>query len=433
MMGELVYLMVYLATELINCILAFVLIFGANVTKSKSKIVVGIVTTLIIHYTVLFGIDLRASCAISFLTMIIVPFVFFEKIEGKFLLIYPFVALGTSIIAVSVSFILAIILQIPEYMIAEGNWYTVICQSVPMIVLIIVSVKRKLDRKEPYEVNLGIKQYILFYLVVVSLFFMMASIQSFSRSTYSEVDINIIGCTTSIACIVLVIVTIWQGIIVKREIELKEKNQLYEQYLLTQREYYEELLQQEEKMRRFRHDMNAHMTALQTYADNEEIENIQEYLNQIVSESAMYQVERYTGNKIVDAVIRQLVEEGNKQGVSIEVQGKLLEETATKSYDLCTILSNLLKNAIEACEKIENRLERKVMLRVAMYHGKTYIISKNNVSGKVVMKGKYPKSTKANTVYHGLGYGNIEYVINKYKGTLECRTTEEYFEVEIGL
>lgn len=165
-------------------------------------------------------------------------------------------------------------------------------------------------------------------------------------------------------------------------------------------EYYEELLQQEEKMRRFRHDINTHIVALKTYCINGEIQNMQGYLNQIVSESAIYKVKKYTG---------------------------------IRSYDLCTIISNLLKNAIEACERIENISERKVLLQIAIYNSKVYIIVKNKVKEKVVMNGKCPISTEESSSFHGLGYGNIQYVVSKYNGTLECRTEEGYFEVEVGL
>ena len=49
------------------------------------------------------------------------------------------------------------------------------------------------------------------------------------------------------------------------------------------------------------------------------------------------------------------------------------------------------------------------------------------------MDNKYPKSSKGDNVYHGLGFVNIENTIKKYKGTLEYKCENGYFEVEVGL
>ena len=105
---------------------------------------------------------------------------------------------------------------------------------------------------------------------------MLAPIQELTKKYGSDQYINLSGLFVSIACIVLVIVTIWQGIIVNREIQLKELNKKNEKYMKLQKEYYENLLKQDEKMRRFRHDLNAHMMVIKAqYQDGDynELEN----------------------------------------------------------------------------------------------------------------------------------------------------------------
>ena len=66
----------------------------------------------------------------------------------------------------------------------------------------------------------------------------------------------------------LVAVTIWQGILVNRELIQEREHDEQEQYIINQKQYYEDLLAQDEKMRRFRHDMNAHFQVLQSYCSD---------------------------------------------------------------------------------------------------------------------------------------------------------------------
>lgn len=428
---EVLYLLVYLITECMNHTLIYILFFDAKISKSVKRLSVVIGTLLVIHTVLLVGVDVRTASAVSLFTMIIIPIFFFEAFKASYLYIYPFVALSISIVGICISYLLALILNIPSYKITQGNWLTIICQTVPMLVLIALYVRVKRRPQKTYFINLGIKQYIVFYVVAISLFLMTAPMQSIAEGDLNERNITVIGAATSLGCIALIIVTMWQGISEKKEIEFRERSMMFEEYLSAQREYYESLLQQEEKMRRFRHDMNAHVIALQVYATNNEMENIQLYLSKMISESAIYSVDKYTGNKIVDAVIAQLKEEAERNEISIDIQGCMLEASATKSYDLCIILSNLLKNAIEACEKIDSPVRRKISLNVNMYDKKIYINIKNSIKERVRLRGKYPDSTKKVSAYHGLGYGNLEYTVNKYKGMIECRTSEEEFEVDI--
>lgn len=433
MIGEILCLIIDLFIVGINQTLLYVIVFGAQITKSKKKLIFSVGIMLVMHIYIMLNLGIRVSSAMTMFSMIIIPFFFFERIKKSYFFVYPFVTLATSIVGISISYFLAVFLNKKISDITQGNWYTVFCEGVLMVILMVFYIRSRISSKKFYQVNLGPKQYIVFSVVTISLFLMMAPMQSMAEGDFNKNNISVIGLSTSLGCIGLVLVTIWLGISDKKEIESREKSIIFEAYLETQKEYYEGLLQQEEKMRRFRHDMNAHLIALQAYASNGETKNIQEYLNRMVSESAINSVRKYTGNRIVDAIITQLKECAERKEISFEVQGYLQEESAEKSYDLCAIISNLLKNSIEACEKIDNPLERNIVLKVAMYDKTTYIVVKNSIKDKILIKEKYPQSTKNVSLYHGLGYGNLENIVNRYSGKIEFNTADDFFKVEIIL
>lgn len=376
---------------------------------------------------------MQGTCALVMFSMIIIPFCLLEPLEKKNFLLYPFIVFGTSIIGVCISFIVSLILDVPEYIIAEGNWYTILCQCGQGLILFIFG-KIKQDKKsESFEVYLDGKQYLLFYIVLVSLFLIIAPIQALTREHLTVQQINMMGVGVSVACIVLVVVTIWQGVIVKREIQLKERNIMNEKYLELQKEYYEELLRQDEKMSRFRHDMEAHMTVLQSYCTDGGTKKMQEYLNNVIQKSAIYEVKEYSGNKGVDAIVRQLLERAEEFKVDVKLEGSLPENPAIKEYDLCTIVANLLKNAIEACEKIDGNLKREVAMTTAFYNSQIYIMIKNTVAEEVVIRDNHLITTKQNKKYHGIGSRNVEQAVKKYNGDIKYRNENGWFIAEISI
>ncbi len=433
MKEDIIFLLIYLVTEFFNYTLAYIVIFQAPICRSKMRWLLSVCLILFFHYFMLYYAGREASSAISLISMIVIPVFLLDPREIKYFLIYPFVAIGISVVGISISFLLAAMLSMPEYIIAEGNWLTIICQCVPGSVLLLLSGYRRLKKRASFQVNLDWKQYMLFYIVVLCLFLMLAPMQELTREYGSTKNINAIGFSVSIACIVLVIITIWQGIVVNREIQLKEQNRQNEKYMELQKEYFSHLIEQDEKIRRFRHDMKEHMIVLQACCQNGDYKELEDYLNCIMEESALFSTDNYTGNKSVDAVIRQLMIRAEKQQIKIEMEGKLPEETRAADYDLCTIIANLVKNAIEACEKIDEISNRKIRIAVGAYHFQIFISVKNTFAGDIVKKENRLITTKKDSRNHGLGSGNVENTVKKYDGVLEYRCEEGWFTAEVTI
>lgn len=443
MIKDICYLVLHLTTELCNYLLFYILIFGEHVTKSKKKRILTVSNVCLFHLIVLFLVDRQTACAFSIVSMLVIPIFLLETLKKKNIYVYPFVIFGSSVFGIGVSFILAFILDKPAYLVTEGNWMTLVCQSMQIVVFFIWGIFRSMrlnkccendlfDQKD-YEVNLDLRQYILFYVVVICLFFSLAPLQTLTEGYVTTKTFNTIGMASSVSCIVLVVLTILQGIVVKRDIKLQERNKQNEKYMKLQKEYYTELLQQDEKMRRFRHDMKTHIIALQSYCESENNSKMKEYLQDIVKGSAIYEIKAYTGNRAVDAVIRQICDSAEKNKIKVEINGGLSDNLMISDFDLCVVLSNLLKNALEACEKIKEREKCMIMLNVGMYQKQIYISVKNTVTSKIRLEGACPKSTKEKSLYHGLGSGNVANIVKKYKGMLEYKCDDEWFEVEISI
>ena len=431
-MMEIIYLLIYITMEFLGCGLFYRIIFGVKITKNPIKILLAVCSTGLLHILVWYYLGIEDASGISIFSMLVVPAVLIEPRHKKYLFLYPFVALANSVIGVSASFLLAVLLDVPEYKIVEGNWYTILCQGVSVVVLVIGALcHKKVQKNEVFQVHLDWKQYVLLYIVVFCLFFMLAPMQGLTRMVGNSAYVNLIGVATSLACIVLVLVTIWQSVLVNRAIMLKERNEMNEKYMQLQKEYYAQLMQQDQQIRRFRHDMRGHMAVLKSYCKDKKIDQIESYLNMISEESAIDDLPGYTGNKGVDAVLRELLKISEQSGVEVTIKGTLAEVERILEYDLCTIFYNLMKNAIEACEKIEDTQERKIRIDMGNYNSQLFISIKNIVKEPVIIKGNHPHTTKRDKDHHGFGCENVERAVRKYQGTIEYSCENGWFDVEI--
>ncbi len=433
MISDILYILMYLVMELINYLLAYTLIFNSYLTKSKKNWVLSVSLLIISHLAFIKLLDLSGSVALSIFTMLVIPIFLLRPIEKKNFLLYPFIIISASIIAISSSFIVAILLGKNEQEIVNGYFGGLFCESVSIIFLIIVLIFKKLRHIEQTELELNWKQYLLFYIISICSFLLLGSIQVVLEKTENDKLYNVVGVVISICCIVFIIVAIWQGIIVNKQIQSEEENKMYKNYIELQKEYYNQLIKQDEKIRDFKHDMNAHIAVISSYCDNNDISELKNYLNDVIRESAIFDIVNYTGNKSVDAVISQQIINAQQNSIVVNINGKLPLNISVSEFDLTTIISNLLKNAIEACEKIKDIDKRKISLDVMAFNSQIYISIKNPINYEDIEKVKGLNTSKNDKVNHGIGIKNVKRTVQKYNGIIEFKIDDNCFWVEVSI
>ena len=99
--------------------------------------------------------------------------------------------------------------------------------------------------------------------------------------------------------------------------------------------------------------------------------------------------------------------------------------------DVVVMLSNLLNNAIEACEKCSDR--KVIKLKFINEKDKTVISVKNTYNGEIVIRDGEIQTSKEKIDEHGIGIKNIIDVITKYHGSyvIQNDDNEFYFSIII--
>lgn len=207
--------------------------------------------------------------------------------------------------------------------------------------------------------------------------------------------------------------------------DLERKN------LQLQKNYYEELEQNQKQIRKFRHDMNNHLSVVGYLLQKGELQKARDYFDKI---SVYMQTanRKFCKNSVVNAVLNakyNLMTDAKIDGffhISID---KLL---FIDDVSLCTLFANTLDNAIEACQKIEAPDRRKLELKCRYTENGYFSLELINskINEIVVQKNQYI-SDKEDKSAHGIGISSIRDIVEKYEGTLDISYDDTSFKVVI--
>lgn len=243
------------------------------------------------------------------------------------------------------------------------------------------------------------------------------------------IKLNLFQMLLGISC-VLVICTTYLMLRIREARREKEytaqQNQILEQnYQIAKQSY--------ESNAKLYHDMRNHFAMVQSYLADGKVSEAQEYLEKISGDRVTYSIERWTGIEAVDYILSQKVNMAKKQGVETAIHAEYPKDCKIDPVDLCTILTNLLDNAIDACMKQPKEAEKKIIVTIRCIHQFIIIrIANSSIVMPTVQNGGFVTSKK-DKQQHGWGIRSVKSAVEKYQGTIGFDYSDSFFTVDIML
>lgn len=207
----------------------------------------------------------------------------------------------------------------------------------------------------------------------------------------------------------------------ERALEQIEKNQVY-QMQLQQKAM---LVQQEEV------EFNKHIANIATMTSEEKTEEIAAYINALKPVSIEKEVQRFTGNAILDLMFNEKLRIANRKQIELAIDYQPNAHVHCLSeYDMSLLLSNLLDNALESAE---HSIERKVSCEVCR---KTqymdFIVVQNSCDTAPLMRNGLPISDR---LMEGHGYGTkiIQRKVKQYNGNMLYAYDEQNKQFSVSI
>lgn len=203
-------------------------------------------------------------------------------------------------------------------------------------------------------------------------------------------------------------------------------NYLNQEYLAIQAKHFEKVRDSDMEMRRLRHDMQNHIMCMNELCRSEKYDELNEYLSHLSVRITEISYVVRTGNEIADAIINEKTVNAQEYNIQINVDGNF-RAINIPAIDLCTILSNLLDNAIEAVKKLDES-ERDISVSTGVTGNFVLLSIKNNLSDYIEIQG-IPETTKSDRMNHGFGIENAKRAVSKCGGDMKlaCQRTDKSY------
>lgn len=184
-------------------------------------------------------------------------------------------------------------------------------------------------------------------------------------------------------------------------------------------------------MRGWRHDYHNHMQTIKAHLALDQTKEAEVYVDKMEGELDRIDFKYKTGNIGMDAIINSKLTLAEKHGLEIKCDAQLPKEIRIPQMDLCVILGNLIDNAIEACDKMQQN-QRKFLRIYMCIRKKQLYISVQNATGEVIRRldQEYISQKRGN---HGHGLKRIDLMVEKYSGYINRQNEPGVFATEILL
>lgn len=183
-------------------------------------------------------------------------------------------------------------------------------------------------------------------------------------------------------------------------------------------------------MRGWRHDYHNHIQTMLALVDNPE--KIKEYLLELNDDLNTVDTVIKTGNLMIDAILNSKLSLIRTNSIAVTAKAVVPQNLPIPEVDLCTVIGNLLDNAMEACVKQPNESERFVRIYMGVLKQQLYISVQNSVGDKVLKEGDRYISSKPGTG-HGLGLFRVDRIVKKNQGYVLRKNEDGIFATEVFL
>lgn len=201
--------------------------------------------------------------------------------------------------------------------------------------------------------------------------------------------------------------------ITERELRLREYA-VFREKVKNETAMYHSISENLEKQRKRTHEYKNQLAAISALAAQGAWQELRAYIEKIEI-TLLHRMDAVdTNHVIVNAILNTKYREAVSKGIVFVLKVSDLSGLKMEEEDLVVILSNLLNNALEACEQCE---EKRIKLKFVLENGQVVISVKNSMAAEPAMEnGKLLTSKTKDADEHGMGIRNVAETVEKYGG-----------------
>lgn len=194
--------------------------------------------------------------------------------------------------------------------------------------------------------------------------------------------------------------------------------------------HYRGIIELEDQVRTEQHELRNRYLHIRVLLHENRLEELERYLAEELGTRMAPLEETPVGNTLIDYILQMKKKEALASGIAFHLTVSLERKPDLSDELFCTILLNLLDNAIEA-----SRSEENPEIRVSLTNRGAYLILQigNRISRNILQVNPALTTTKADKRLHGHGVSIVKSAVRRAGGMIEIRTDEGFFDVKVAL
>lgn len=212
--------------------------------------------------------------------------------------------------------------------------------------------------------------------------------------------------------------------VLKREEKIHE-DRMFRLQVKNQTKMYYSISENFEKQRQKTHEYKNQMLCIASLLQKKKYEEMESYIGSINEELNIELDSIQTNHVIVDAILNAKYREMTEKNIIFVFCINDLSELKVSDEDIVVILSNLLNNSIEACEKCQGR--KVIKLKFVIEDDGVVLSVKNSYEHPLILQDGEYKTTKGESDEHGIGIHNIIHAIERYGGSFVIKPDDKEF------
>lgn len=258
-------------------------------------------------------------------------------------------------------------------------------------------------------------------LLAVTTFAVAAVLSTFARAYQSE-SFALSVCIKVFLIIVYAFILIMRSDIFFRS-RIKQELYVTEQLLNQEKKHYAEMKNNIDLINMKCHDIRHQLDNFQGRLTERELDELRDAIQ-------IYDSNIKTGNEILDAILFQKKLYCEKNGIRLKfiADGKLVN--FFDGNDLYALLANALDNAVENVSKLKDAAKRIINLSIGSEGGLVVIEASNYFDPSDKAENG---TTKADKTHHGYGIKSMQYIAQKYRGSLSIQKDGDIFTLIVSV
>ena len=298
-------------------------------------------------------------------------------------------------------------------------WATIVIQMCSYILVLFIGNLKK-DKSQMAVPNMY--ALAIFFIPSATLFLVLSLLSSHLGQMMIIIGVSLL-LTLTVACF-----SLYDEL--SRLFELNiERLQLKQQALYLNNQI-ELMATATKKIRAVKHDFNNHIIALDSLFEQDDREKILEYLHDLKQSVSARGEYSQSGVTILDSILNYKISDAVFFGINVELDIIIPSTLPVKDYDMLIILGNLLDNAIEACQSLENG-DRFINIQIKYNKNCLLIRIINNYKTENLKPSLL--TTKLDKDNHGIGLEQVRKTVDKHDGNFEINICPDAFEATVLL